>query len=257
MLGVGFGVDRSHCFRNAWVNLVSGISVLGGSDMIWKAGRRTAQQAQSDALETARGGGLTGNAAATIVSLFALLFSGYSFYESVLRAPSLAVYAPPQIAYTDPNKPSDPFEVFILPLTIANDGARAGTVLSIDLVVENLQSGLTKTFYAAQVGTWGVPPDKAFAPVSLSGKASYSEAIQFFPRRSESIARILDFEAGKYQFTVTLNTAVPSGDSLFQLAPSVKPLVFEMQINTLDYRSFNGPGTMPMWASDYRPSASQ
>lgn len=225
--------------------------------MIWRAGKRTAHRAHEDALETARHGGFGGNAAATIVSLFALIFSGYSFYESVLRAPALAVYAPPQIAYTDPNKPSDPFEVFIIPLTIANDGARSGTVLSIDLVVKNLQSGLTKTFYAAQVGTWGEQPEKAFAPVALSGKASYSKAIQFFPRDSETIARILDFEAGKYQFTVMLNVAVPRGDTLFQLAPKVRPLRFEMQINTLDYRNFNRFGTMPMWASNYKPSASE
>lgn len=225
--------------------------------MIWKAGKRTAHRAQEDALETARHGGFTGNAAATIVSLFALIFSGYSFYESVLRAPALAVYAPPQIAYTDPNKPTDPFEVFIVPLTLANDGARAGTVLSIDLVVKNLQTGLTKSFYAAQVGAWGTQPEKAFAPVSLSGKASYSNAIQFFPREDQSIARILDFEAGKYSFHVTLNVAVPRGDTLFQLAPKVAPLNFDMQINTLDYRNFNRFGTMPMWAASYKPAASE
>lgn len=225
--------------------------------MIWKAGKRTAHRAQEDALETARHGGYAGNAAATIVSLFALVFSGYSFYESVLRAPALAVYAPPQIAYTDPDKPTSPFEVFVIPLTIANDGARAGTVLSIDLVVKNLQTGLTKTFYAAQTGAWGTQPEKAFAPVALSGKASFSDAVQFFPRENESIARILDFEAGKYEFTVTLNTAVPRGDTFFELAPKANPLTFSRQINTLDYRNFNRFGTMPMWTADYKPAGSR
>ncbi len=225
--------------------------------MIWKAGRRTAAQAQQDALETARGGGISGNMAATIVSAFALLFSGYSFYESVLRAPSLAVFVPPQISYTDPDRPTSPFEVFILPITIANDGARAGTVLSIDLEVSNPRTGLSKKFYAASVGAWGVQPEKAFAPVALSGKASYSEALQFYPRANETIARILDFEAGRYTFELTLNTAEPRGDTLFNIKPRVKPLKFEMQIDKLDYRNFNKIGTMPMWAVDYKPAASE
>lgn len=222
--------------------------------MIWKAGKRVADRAYEDSLETARQGGGHGGMLATVISAFALLFSGYSFYESVLRAPALAVYVPPQIAYTDPNKPTDPFEVFIIPLTLANDGARAGTILSIDLVVKNVQSGLTKRFYAAHFGAWGTQPEKAFAPVSLSGKASFSQAIQFFPRESETIARILDFQAGKYEFTVLLNTAVPSGDTLFNLKPKTRPLRFVRQINTLDYRNFNRFGTMPMWAADYRPA---
>ncbi len=225
--------------------------------MIWKAGRRTATRAREDALETARGGGISGNMAATIVSLLALLFSGYSFYESVLRAPALAIYVPPQIAYTDPDRPDSPFEVFILPITLANDGAQAGTVLSIDLKVSNPRTKLSKMFYAAQVGTWGIQPETAFAPVSLSGKASHSAQMQFFPRANESVARILDFEAGNYIFEVTLNTAAPKGDTLLNLSTKVKPLKFEMQIGKLDYRNFNNIGTMAMWAVDYKSAASE
>ena len=75
-----------------------------------------------------RGGGRL----ATIISALALAFSGYSFYEAVLRAPELAIYVPPRIAYTDPDRPDSPFEVFIIPVTLANDGARSGTVLSLD-----------------------------------------------------------------------------------------------------------------------------
>ena len=224
--------------------------------MIWKAGKRTETQARDDALETARGGGISGNAAATIVSLFALVFSGYSFYESVLRAPALSVFVPPQIAYTDPDRPDSPFEVFILPITLANDGAQTGTVLSVDLEVTNPRTKLTKKFYAAHEGPWGVQPEKAFAPVSLAGKASHSAALQFFPRMKETIPRILDFEPGNYTFRLTLNTAAPKGDSLLNLPTKVKPLVFEMQIGKLDYRNFNNIGTMAMWAADYKPAAS-
>lgn len=233
------------------------VAFWGEFVMIWKAGRRTATQARGDALETARGGGMSGSATATIVSLFALVFSGYSFYESVLRAPALSVFVPPQIAYTDPDRPDSPFEVFILPVTLANDGAQTGTVLSIDLEVTNPRTKQSKRFYASNVGPWGVQPEKAFAPVSLSGKASHSAALQFFPRMDETVARILDFEAGTYKFKLILNTAAPKGDSLLNLSTKVKPLVFEMQIGKLDYRNFNNIGTMPMWAVNYKPAASE
>lgn len=224
---------------------------------IWKGGRRTAELATDDSLETARGARLSGSLLATIISAVALLFSGYSFYESVLRAPELAIYVPPQIGYTDPDRPDSPFEVFILPITLANDGARSGTVLSIDLEVTNPRTGDKKMFYAAQMGSWGEKPLRPFAPVSLSGKASYSQALQFFPRAGETVARILDLEPGSYAFSLSLNTAAAGGGVLFDLGSKVKPLSFEMQIGQIDYRNFANFGTIGMWASDYKPAASE
>ncbi len=59
--------------------------------------KRAGEQAREDAVELshgARGGGWL----ATVISAFALVFSGYSFYESVLRAPEMAIYVPPRIA---------------------------------------------------------------------------------------------------------------------------------------------------------------
>lgn len=223
---------------------------------MWRGGRRTAAQSQADALEQARGrGGVSGGAIATLVSVLALVFSGYSFYESVLRAPELAIYVPPRMDYTDPDRPDSPLEVFVIPVTLVNDGARTGTVLSIDLEVANPRTGQTKRFYAAQIGSWGEEPLKPFTPVSLAGRGSYSQALQFFPRVGEEVARILDLEPGSYRFLLTLNTAVAAGASLLPQA-RVEPLVFERQIGQLDYRNFNGNGTMGMWAADYRPSGS-
>ena len=193
---------------------------------------------------------------ATIISAFALIFSSFSFYETVLKAPDLAIFVPPRIDYTDPDRPDSPYEVFILPLTLANDGARSGTILSIDLDVTNPRTGQTKSFYAAHLGSWGQKPARPFSPVALSGKASFSGPVQFVPRMDEKIARILDFEAGNYQLTLTINSAT-AGGSLFFLQPKVRPLEFEMQIGKLNYLFFNGSGTMPMWSKDYRPQATK
>ncbi len=227
---------------------------------MWKGGRRTADQARHDASELAHGHGLSGGLVATVISAAALLFSGYSFYESVLRAPQLAIYVPPQISYTDPDRPDSPFEVFIMPITLANDGARSGTVLSIDLEVKNSRTGQSKMFYAAQLGSWGETPVKPFAPVSLSGKAAYSQALQFFPRNGEQVARILDLEPGRYTFTLTLNTAAAGGGTVMDLVDmggKVRPLQFEMHGGKMDYRNFSGKGVMGMWAADYKPASSE
>ncbi|CFX34705.1 conserved protein of unknown function [Candidatus Filomicrobium marinum] len=224
-------------------------------EVVWKGGRRTAHRAQEDSLEQATRGRLSdGGLWATLISAFALAFSGYSFYESVLRSPELSVYVPPRIEYTDPDSPDSPFEVFVLPLTVLNDGARTGTVLSIDLEVTNPRRNEVKRFYAARTGTWGTQPFQPFAPVSLEGKGSSSQALQFFPRSGERVARILDLEAGTYSFRLVLNTATTS--SYRFLEPKTNPLEFEMQIDQLDYRNFSGAGTMAMWAADYRPISS-
>ncbi len=228
-----------------------------GMQDMWKGGKRTAQQAMDDSLETAQGSRFSGSLFATIISAAALLFSGYSFYESVLRAPSIAVYVPPQIDYIDPDRPDSPFEVFILPVTLANDGARSGTVLSIDLEITNPRTTESKMFYAAQKGSYGTQPSMPFAPVSLSGKASFSTALQFFPRRGEKVARILDLEPGNYKFKLTLNTAAAGGDTLFGAKKQVKPLEFEMQAGKMDYRFFTNNNTMELWDDDYQPAASQ
>lgn len=221
---------------------------------MFKSRHRAAQQVQDDAVMHVhqRAGG-QGAMFASLLSAFALLFSGYSFYESVMRAPELEIYVPPRIAYTDPDRPESPFEVFVVPLTLANDGARSGTVLSIDLEVTNPRTRKTKKFYSARVGAWGDERGQAFAPISLSGKASVSQDVQFYPRADETIERILDFEAGSYQLRLTLN-ATKTGRGYGPFAAKVKPLQFEMQIGKLDYRNFAGSGTLPMWSKDYKPA---
>ena len=195
------------------------------------------------------GSGLT----ATVVSALALLFSGYSFYETVIRAPDLSIYVPPHIRYADPNRPDDPFEVLAIPLTVANDGARTGTAMAIELDVTNLRTNESKKFYAANLGTWGGTPERAFAPITLTGKASYSETVQFFPRVGETVPRILDLEPGKYRLKLTLrDTSEGRG-----WARGATPLEFEMQAGQMDYRNFSNGGTMELWAPNYQPAGTK
>lgn len=220
---------------------------------------REIERSREFSLDQARAADRSGGLLATVISGFALLFSGFSFYETVIRAPELAIYVPPQIQYTDPDRPDSPFEVFVLPITFANHGARSGTVLSLDLTVTNPRTGQAKRFYAAQTGPWGQEPGQSFSPVSLSGRAALSQTIQFFPRVDETVERILDFEPGNYRLSLELQTASARSlnwlDDLGLGEGTAEPLNFEMQIGQLDYRNFNGAGTMAMWAPDYRPAS--
>ena len=220
--------------------------------------RNKADQFINEAVDQARGAAEVSRAGlfATVISGFALLFSGYSFYETVVRSADFASYVPPRIAYTDPNSPDHPFEVFIVPLTLANDGARTGTVLSIDLLVTNPRTGKTKKFYAAHFGTWGQNARTPFMPVALLGKTSFSRPMQFVPRAEEKINRILDLEAGDYEFELRLNTA-SSDTTLPFFKTQNRPLRFSMQTIDMDYRRFNKTGTQAMWSKESRPSSSR
>ena len=105
------------------------------------------------------------DAVTTFMSTVALLVSAYSFYESSLKGADLSIFVAPRIDYTDPDRPEAVREVFILPVTIANEGARAATVMSVNLEVVNPRTKQSKTFYAARLGSWGETPLKPFAPV--------------------------------------------------------------------------------------------
>lgn len=223
---------------------------------MWRHRSRIVDQVSDDTGNRALEGGRWGGPFASAISGFALLFSSYSFYESVLRAPEFSAYVPPRIDYTDPDRPDSPFEVFVVPLTIANDGARAGTVLAITMTVTNLRSRETKEFYAASLGTWGVEPRRPFAPIALSGKASFSDSIQFMPLQDETVARILDLEPGRYGFEVRMETASVSQPWPFD-GQEIAPLRFEREIGQLDYRFFSGTNTMAMWSADHKASSNR
>ena len=102
-------------------------------DDVAEYGTRTAETTGHHASGCGRGrrdtsGGFSA-ALATLVSIIALVFSGYSFYETVLKQASLRFYAPPLVTmYREGFR-----DVFAIPITISNDGAQRGTVLYFDL----------------------------------------------------------------------------------------------------------------------------
>jgi len=131
-----------------------------------------------------------GGRLATLVSAFAFAFSAVSFYETVLKQPSLRLYVTDTLAYT--RDPWGGYEVIAVPLTISNSGARDGAVLTLELEVTNLDSGKSATFtsaYTADAQYFGGSDDVArrikrpklpFAPLSIAGRGAFAGVVLFY-----------------------------------------------------------------------------
>lgn len=189
------------------------------------------------------------------VSAVALLFSGYSLWETSLKDPDLKIFVPPVIQFAAPYQNSN-MEIVAIPVTITNEGARTGTVLSMELTVKNLKSGETKRFYAADFGRWTMEKARAFAfqpfaPISLAGNASRTESVLFYTRGDEEKVQELIRELGPYQFTLTVEQAEEGNILGTGKPPSV---TFERELRWYDARSFQN-GTIPLYAKDWRSSS--
>jgi hypothetical protein len=199
-----------------------------------------------------------GGQLASVLSAFALGFSGLSFYVSVMKTADLEVYVPPVIQYA---RDKDGYvELFAIPLTVVNSGARTGTVISMELEVENLKADAetkTKRYYSAYLGEHSPREDdinRAFAPVSLAGRATFSDTVRFYPIGDAS-QKVVD-DAGDYKFTLTLKTAVPAEpdfiDGLWRKDPP--PVTFEKSLPSFSVQLLEGRrATIPLYDKDWMP----
>jgi len=170
--------------------------------------------------------------AALFISLVSLAFSGVSLYETVLRQPRLTIFAGCNWQYG--RGPGSFDEYFVIPVTVANDGARGGTVLAIELTVD--KGGRSKA-YAGNFTVAG-PDDKTrqlFAPLAIAGHASATASIVFTQRTPTGPP--LFGEPGGYDAALKLRTAVGLSygliDRLFASLPPdahLKPLLQRFDI---------------------------
>jgi hypothetical protein len=182
-----------------------------------------------------------------IIAGVALVVSGYNLWQSKLKRADLRIFVPPVIQYAAPYQNSN-FEVFAIPVTLANEGAQTGTVLSIELAVTDPRTKSAKRFYSADFGTWTMEKarthaNRPFAPISLAGHARQTETVLFYTRGDEEKPAQLVYETGPYEFKLTLDDGS---------VPSARPSVaFARELRWYDARAFN-EGTLPMYAQDWR-----
>lgn len=223
--------------------------------MTLKIGGTLGDAATGHAIEHGSHGGML----ATVLSAIALLFSGVSYYESSLRAPELTVFVPPMIHYA---RDGDS-DVFNIPITITNDGAKSGTVLNMELLAENLRPGAerkTARFHSAFVGEWNSKDDainRSFAPISIGGNQTFSETVRFYPM-DNPLPFLVD-DKGDFRFTLKLYTAERQGDGFLAriMGSKTEPLTFDL---TLPFISFQHlafrRGTIAMFNKDWQPAVS-
>jgi len=185
-------------------------------------------------------------------SAVALLFSAYSLWESRLKQSDLQVFVPAVIEYSSPYQNSN-FEAIIIPVTISNEGARTGTVLSLELDVTDPKTNQTKRFYAANFGRWTMERTRSgayqpFAPIALAGYSSRTETVQFYTRGEEENPPQVIREEQVYRFTMTLRDVAND-----RRAPAT--VSFERELRHYDARAFTN-GTLWLYPKDWHTASS-
>lgn len=196
-----------------------------------------------------------GGKLATLISMFAFVFSGFSLYESTLKQPKLESFVPPVIHYGRDGGGS--VELFAIPITVTNDGARAATVLSMELDVTD-SAGTTKKYYSAYLGEH--PRDssamnRAFAPITIAGRDVFSETVRFYPMGNPLPLLVTD--SGSYKFKLTLKAAKPSDPDLLDQYLREEPgsIAFELTLPWISEQQLNfRRATIAMHEKNWQPT---
>ncbi|HVZ04753.1 hypothetical protein [Hyphomicrobium sp.] len=187
------------------------------------------------------------------ISALALVFSGYSLWDSSLKGPEVKIFVPPVTQYSSPYQNSN-FEVIEVPMTILNDGGRTGTILSMELQATNPKTKETKHFYAADFGRWTMDKARAgfehFAPIPIAGKASRTQTVLFYPKSPAEKPDQLIHEPGVYQFKLIADEARPNEFGFLDRIWPSKPaqVNFSSELRFYDARSFQN-GTIAMYST--------
>lgn len=164
------------------------------------------------------------------VSGMALLASGLSLWESTLKQPDIKIYVSENIQYT--RDPYGSYEVMVVPVTIANGGARDGAILSLQLDVKNAATSQTTRFrsaYMADAQYFGSRDDVAarlkrpklpFAPLSVAGRSAFTGTVLFYgpdPREKKQVEPMSTLE-------MTLTVVMPTADGWLDRLLGAPPL---------------------------------
>jgi hypothetical protein len=169
--------------------------------------------------------------AALSISLISLAFSGVSLYETVLKQPSLQILAGCNWEYG--RGPGSYDEFFVVPITVANHGARAGAVLAIELTASNGEQ--SKAFVARfTIENLDEKHRRLFAPLAVSGHDSETASIIFTQQHLTTTPLVHD--DGRFRVSLKLTTALDTSygviDRMF--APSPPEARFEIRLAEFD-----------------------
>ena len=200
-------------------------------EAVTEFGRRTSEQTSNvEHEETNMGTGKRrkavgiGAGLATFASIIALAFSGFSFYETVLKQASLRVYQPPLIhMFREGFR-----DVLAIPITISNDGAKRGTVLSFDLTVTNLDTNSSKSFQNLLFGKSPKDETRLFNPITVPGRSSFSDVVLFYALETGAFVKTTGGVRLPLRLTLKMNLDI-TGEWYGSSQP--EPIIFDMTAN--------------------------
>jgi hypothetical protein len=120
---------------------------------------------------------------ASVVALVSLGFSAISLYVTVLEQPRLMIFAGCNWQYG--RGPGSFDEYFVIPVTLVNTGARGGTVLAVELVVDKTASPRSFVGRFTEAG-FDNTTRQLFAPLAIDGHGSASSTVVFTERTRTS-----------------------------------------------------------------------
>jgi hypothetical protein len=188
----------------------------GGNVMVDTKREAAAREATYEVVNANAG---HGGRVTALASAVAILFSGFSLWETSLKQPQLTMFVAPVVHYT--RDPNGDYEVFAIPITVANQGARDGAILSFEMDAKQDGADTSKTFYSAYTvdgrffvkpGSYNIQtrqfdrvdrPKTPFAPVAVPGRGTYTGTILFYAK-GKVLPKIVS-DKGKFELTIRVD----------------------------------------------------
>jgi hypothetical protein len=180
---------------------------------------------------------------APMFSGLALIGSVVSMWETTIKQAEVRLHVSDNIYFT--RDPWGGYEVLIIPVTLANRGARDGTILSLALDVKNLATNESQRFkstYMADAKWFGSRDDVSanqrrpkvpFAPVSVTGRGAFTGTLLFYPA-DNSEKKVVDSNS---KIEMTLTAGVLSGGGwVDRLLSAASPPPVTIQAEVPEYR---------------------
>ena len=191
----------------------------------------------------------------TAISAMALVGSIVSMWETTMKQAEVKLHVSDNIYFT--RDPYGSYEVLIIPVTLANRGARDGTVLTLSLDVKNLTTNQSKRFKSTYTidAKWFSGRDDVsanlrrpkvpFAPVAVAGRGAFTGTLLFYPAEDPE-KKVVDSNS-KIEMTMTAGILSGNGwlDRLLS-APPPPPVTIEADIAEYRVGILIGGYVMPL-----------
>jgi hypothetical protein len=123
----------------------------------------------------------TRDALAIVISIISFIISTVNVYATNLKSPDLSMIVAPYIRHIVDDQSLN--EAFFIPVTIVNQGAKPGSLTSLELDITYLPTGEQETYY----GQYFTQDDNSellgsfFSPLNLAGNSSVGRTVCFYP----------------------------------------------------------------------------